>query len=518
MKQGGRGVPESGFKNETVGFTVGENTSDFFSFVVPDPDSVSKWEYVYIDRSGRVLLGRIERVIARSDLLNQGLDFTTVKKYVETDLADRVMICQAKSLGSLEGNTLSLSRKIIPPGSVVKRADRNMLEKFLNYPPDRSLVLGHLVDMDDTVVGVDINGLKRHLAILAQTGAGKSNAAAVLMEELLKKGASIVVLDPHADYALMKTGESARKYSQDIRIFRTPLSSSRFIGETGSLTSQFTIRFQDLDADEISDIMGLKEEWSTMRKIVSDMVANMKPPRGIQEFIRAAEDLKQEERSKISGRIRILTKVKAIFSDITTPMEDYLSPGQLSILDLSGMDQALANYFSHRVLNTIYENKAESASSLPVFIFIEEAHNFVPPNSRTMISQIIRRIASEGRKFGMFLVVISQRPGKLDQDVLSQCNSNIILRVTNPLDQKAILESSESISESILQDLPGLNIGEAVLTGEFVRMPSIVRIRRRETREGGGDVDLLSLLEESRKLREKRHSPSTFRKSVRDDL
>ena len=98
---------------------------------------------------------------------------------------------------------------------------------------------------------------------------------------------------------------------------------------------------------------------------MSDMVANMKAPRGIQEFIRAAEDLKQEERSKISGRIRILTKVKAIFSDITTPMEDYLSPGQLSILDLSGMDQALANYFSHRVLNTIYENKAESASSLP---------------------------------------------------------------------------------------------------------------------------------------------------------
>ena len=92
------------------------------------------------------------------------------------------------------------------------------------------------------------------------------------MEELLKKGASIVVLDPHADYALMKTGEPARKYSQDIRIFRTPLSSSRFLGETGSLTSQFTIRFQDLDADEISDIMGLKEEWSTMRKIVSDMV------------------------------------------------------------------------------------------------------------------------------------------------------------------------------------------------------------------------------------------------------
>ena len=104
-----------------------------------------------------------------------------------------------------------------------------MLEKFLNFPPERSLVLGHLVDMEDTIVGVDVNGLKRHLAILAQTGAGKSNVAAVLMEELLKKGASIVVLDPHADYALMKSGESARKYSQDIRIFRTPLRFLNFL-------------------------------------------------------------------------------------------------------------------------------------------------------------------------------------------------------------------------------------------------------------------------------------------------
>jgi DNA helicase HerA-like ATPase len=194
-----------------------------------------------------------------------------------------------------------------------------------------------------------------------------------------------------------------------------------------------------------------------------------------------------------------------------------MSPGQLSILDLSGMDQALANYFAHRVLNTIYESKMEVNDGFPVFVFVEEAHNFVPPGSRTLIAQILRKIASEGRKFGMFLVVISQRPGKLDQDVLSQCNSAIILRITNPLDQKAIMESSESISESMLQDLPSLNIGEAVLTGEFVRIPVIAAIRKRETAEGGGDIDLIHILREARKIRDRRKNPSEFKKSLKEE-
>lgn len=508
-------MQESG-SEKVIGYTVGENTSDRFTFVVSDLSEVSKWEYVFAEIGKRKVIGRIERVLSRSDLLNQDMDFVSVSKYVETELADHVFLCQARSLGSVEGDALLLSRKIIPPGSPVMRASKKLLEDHLSYPEERSLSIGHLVDRNDVRVSVDINGLKRHLAILAQTGAGKSNAAAVLMEELLKKGASIIVLDPHADYALMRTGKGGAKYAADIRIFRTPLSSGRYNAQTGSISSLFTLRFQDLESDEISDIMGIKEEWSTLRRIVDDLCRSMKPPRDLASFLSAYREMKGEDSSKISGRIRILGKIGSIFSDNTTPMDEYLAPGQLSILDLSGMDQALANYFAHRVLNTIYETKVEGSGSFPVFVFVEEAHNFVPPGSRTLIAQMLRKIASEGRKFGMFLVVISQRPGKLDQDVLSQCNSAIILRITNPLDQKAIMESSESMSESMLQDLPSLNIGEAVLTGEFVKIPVIATIRRRETAEGGGDVDLLSLLQEARKLRDKRRDPGEFRKALKE--
>ena len=166
------------------------------------------------------------------------------------------------------------------------------------------------------------------------------------------------------------------------------------------------------------------------------------------------------------------------------------------------------------MINEIYESKLTSQYRYPVFIFIEEAHNFVPPGSSTQISQMIKKVASEGRKFGIFLVVITQRPGKIDQDVLSQCNSEIILRITNPMDQKAILESGESISQAVIDDLPSLNVGEAILVGQFVKVPVNVKVRTRESQEGGGDIDVVELLKESRRERDEKNSASGDRKRI----
>ena len=510
-------MPESESNLEPLGYIVGENSSDRFTFVIGEKAEVSKCEYVFIPGENLAVLGRIEKVVSRSELLNTGMDYDSIKKYVDSRLGDQVFLCQARSLGSVTGGRIKLSRRIIPPGSVVVKATAEVLRSALGAEVENSLEIGYLIDREDVPVSVDINGLRRHLAILAQTGAGKSNAAAVLMEELVSKGASILVLDPHADYALMRSGEAGLIYAQDIRLFSTPLSSGRYGASVSGIAQEFAIRFEDLESDEISDIMGIKEEWSNLRRIVDDARKNMKPPRDVESFIAAAKDLKPEDSAKLAGRIRFLNKIKIIFSENTTPMDEYFAPGQLSILDLSGMDQSLANYFANRVLDTIYESKVESTSRLPVFVFVEEAHNFVPPGSKTLISQTIRKIAAEGRKFGIFLVVMSQRPGKLDQDVLSQCNSEIILRITNPLDQKAILESSESISESMLDDLPSLNVGEAILTGQFVRIPTLVQIKKRETLEGGGDVDLIDSLRESREIRRKRQSPKEFKSELKQE-
>jgi DNA helicase HerA-like ATPase len=166
----------------------------------------------------------------------------------------------------------------------------------------------------------------------------------------------------------------------------------------------------------------------------------------------------------------------------------------VSVMDFSGLEDSMADYIVFRLLSDIYSAREKNEFEYPVFVFIEEAHKFVPNRESTLSKDIIKRIAAEGRKFGVFLTLITQRPNKIDQDVLSQCNSQIIMRITNPEDQKAVKASSERMSESLLRDLPGLNVGEAVVVGEVTKAPVMVKIRRRETKEGGADIDVVGSL------------------------
>ncbi len=514
MKQGVKDVLDSEYN---IGFTIGENSSNKFEFVIPKDVDIKKWEYVYLNINNNIIIGRIEEIISKSELMNDTMDFESIKKYTNNNINDSINICLSTILGKLNDNYLVQSREIISPGTKVYKANDEILEKIFSYNDNESLYIGNLPD-NNVKVSININGLRRHLAILAQTGAGKSHTAAVIMEELLKKGASIIVIDPHADYVFMKKKIDNTVYSNNVSVFRTPLSTGRYTKNDIGIVNNFTIRFDDLSPDDVKSIMDIKENYTNLNAIIDDIYKKMKGKKDLSDFLETAEKLSPEDYKKIKGRLAFLTKIKEIFENYTTGINDYLGPGKMSVMDLSGMDQFLANYFSLRVLSSIYDVKLSGEFKYPVFVFIEEAHNFVPPKTRDKISSMIKKIAGEGRKFGIFLIVITQRPGKIDSDVLSQCNSQIILRVTNPSDQNAILESSENITNYLMSDLPSLDIGEAILVGEIVKMPVIVKIRERETMPGGADIDIISLLNEAREEIKKMNDPGEIKKKNKDLL
>jgi DNA helicase HerA-like ATPase len=115
----------------------------------------------------------------------------------------------------------------------------------------------------------------------------------------------------------------------------------------------------------------------------------------------------------------------------------------------------------------------------PSLFVVEEAHQFCPQSSRSVSKRIIETIAREGRKFYASLCLISQRPVNLSVTALSQCNSNLILRIRNPYDQDFIARTSEGIDRSNLKMIPSLEIGEALLVGEAINHPTFFRIRSR---------------------------------------
>ena len=135
--------------------------------------------------------------------------------------------------------------------------------------------------------------------------------------------------------------------------------------------------------------------------------------------------------------------------------------------------------------------KRKKNQVVPFFLIIEEAHNFCPERSfgESPSSYIIRNIASEGRKFGLGLGIVTQRPARVDKNVLSQCNTQIIQKVTNPNDLKAIASSAENISTSVVDDIATLPIGTALVIGAAVK-PVLVDVRVRKSEHGGKSVSL----------------------------
>ncbi|RLF09649.1 MAG: ATP-binding protein, partial [Thermoprotei archaeon] len=115
-----------------------------------------------------------------------------------------------------------------------------------------------------------------------------------------------------------------------------------------------------------------------------------------------------------------------------------------------------------------------------------------PKDRQTLSKYWIGRIAREGRKFGVGMCLVSQRPKALDPDSLSQTNNKIILRLVEPSDLKYVQQASELLSEDLLQQLPSLNVGEAVVLGLMVKVPALVRIDGFAGHKGGGDPDIVS--------------------------
>jgi len=206
-----------------------------------------------------------------------------------------------------------------------------------------------------------------------------------------------------------------------------------------------------------------------------------------------------------------------VFTDSTTNIDQMLRPMHLSVVDLSGLDDEVSDYIASRILSDIYEKISDGEFEYPVFVFVEEAHRFIPADDKTYSSPIIKKIAAEGRKFGVFLILITQRPSKIHSDALSQCNSQIIMRITNPQDQNAIAMSSERLGENLLNDLPGLNTGEAVIVGEMTRAPVMARIKKRRTREGGSDIDIMGKMKDAVK-KAKEETVDNESRRLRDDI
>lgn len=163
---------------------------------------------------------------------------------------------------------------------------------------------------------------------------------------------------------------------------------------------------------------------------------------------------------------------------------DEAKPNQITIIDMSLIPfevlETITGLIGRLVLEFLSRFNNEHRGDFPIVIVLEEAQNYIPEKDRgdkvSISKRVFERVAREGRKFGLSLMVSSQRPSELSKTVLSQCNSFIVHRLQNPDDQKYVKQLVSAANEDILQQLPVLPQQVAVIMGDGVRTPVQMRV------------------------------------------
>ncbi|PWH86688.1 ATP-binding protein [Brumimicrobium oceani] len=153
----------------------------------------------------------------------------------------------------------------------------------------------------------------------------------------------------------------------------------------------------------------------------------------------------------------------------------------LTILDLSGIPSEIMSSISGTLLKIIYDglfwgvNTKVGGKNQPLLIVLEEAHSYLKAGENSISSRTVQMIAKEGRKYGVGLLLVTQRPSELDETVLSQCGTMVALRMNNSKDRGHIRSAVQDELQSMVDLLPSLRTGEALISGEAVKIPSRIK-------------------------------------------
>jgi energy-coupling factor transporter ATP-binding protein EcfA2 len=363
--------------------------------------------------------------------------------------------------------------------------------------PERQAVRIGTVHQDSTVsayVSVD-DLLARHFAIVGATGSGKSCALALILQGIIEANPNghILLLDPHGEY-----GKAFGERAEHLTV------------------SRLRLPYWILNFEELTEIFfgaekdGLAAETQCLRQLVlkarlayaqgkrdcATIEVDTPTPYTLSEVSRLLDEEmgRIDNRSTLGPYLRVKARLATLQAD---PRYAFLFPkglamrdnlasllGQLfrvptdgkplCILDLVGVPTEVLNAVVAVLCRMAFDVAVSAGHRLPLLLVCEEAHRYAPQDSGLGFEPAKRslaRIAKEGRKYGISLGMVSQRPSDLAVSILSQCSTVLAFRMVNDADQEVIQAALSDVSSALVTSLPLLGNGEAVIVGEGVSVP-----------------------------------------------
>ncbi len=498
-----------------------------FTLIAPDAERrIKHGEFVYylanVDGEERKILGRVTgrvsvKLFPDSFMADPNVAPSEIAALLGYDSdANELFEITVAVLGYHSRSMGDFINPRVPPagGSPIYIADDELLIDVLSKRKQSergSAHLGSLLSRTPGAVPValDVRGFtSTHLAIIASTGSGKSYLAGVLLEEMMMpyNRAAVLIIDPHGEYGTLQEMQNHPSFREDnyrpkVRIFRPDdlrlrvdsltLPDLRYLLPNLSEKMQYQLSRAYAFAQR-----SYKGGNYTLEQLLYAVRQTSEGKKG--------EDEAEEEdptTGALVWRLNAVLRNSRIFNDFEhLELQELFEPGQCTVIQLNEVDQreqqVIAAAFLRRVYQARLDTTKQKASRgdknyipFPVFCLLEEAHNYAPAAADAVSTEVLKQILSEGRKFGVSVGLISQRPGKLDSDVLSQCMTQCIMRITNPIDQDKIASSVESVGRDLLTELSSLSKGQVIISGASVNTPVMLRVRQRLTEHGGQSID-----------------------------
>ncbi len=385
--------------------------------------------------------------------------------------------------------------------------------------------------------------LGKHTAILGSTGAGKSGTVAAVIHSILERGQiakhahwhpQIIILDPHNEYG--KAFPAHQRLSTDEGSLKLPYwlldleeSLSLFIGKTEfAATSQSNIVKNALIAvrEQAAEQLGLDKNQLTVDSPIPYILGSAEglDHFGAKDGVRYEDGLigainaqrpDNKDKKQHEDFSKVIRKIDSLLKDgrlkfmmeswdgeqdpLPSIVNQFLTQKTtVQIVDLSGVPNEVAGVASAAIARIVFQLKVwqtdTERQNSPALLVCEEAHRYVPNRGEVQYEaaqSAIRRIAKEGRKYGVGLLLVSQRPSEVEATVLSQCNSWIVLRITNDADREHVRSILPDSMSGLTKMLSGLRRQEAIFVGQAATLPSRIMIRSLENDQlpRSNDVD-----------------------------
>lgn len=477
-----------------------------------------------------------------------------------SETKDRKYIIEANPLGILKnsefirgGDTLAIPPKKVEP------ATEDEIKKIYEQSIDVNEKFTFASLSSNPNIRIPVNGNKffnKHIAVVGSTGSGKSHTLSTIIQKAVKEKSGefslnnthVVIFDIHSEYKsafpnsnlidirnlilpywLLNSEELEELFidteSNDHNqryIFKESVVSNRKKNFTGDESEKAKIHLDSPLYFDIKEVLNYAIEKNTETIDTGEVYASgakKGEPKTIQGSLYGKlTNFVNRLENKINDRrldFLLSEKSKTIsFEDTLTQLIGYrgTQKSNVTVIDLSGVPFEVLcitvslisrilfeyGYFYKRLRNN--KNPEEKINNdIPLLLVYEEAHKYVPNSELTKYrssKKSIERIAKEGRKYGVTLLLASQRPSEISETIFSQCNNFIAMRLTNPNDQAYVRKLLPDTLGSLIDKMPVLKAGEALLIGESVVLPSIVQIDPCQMPPSSNDIPYWELWKE----------------------